>query len=363
MENNDLSQQDAEKLFKEVSSALVKGESVDTLMEAKGSTETPSPAEKQETPAAVEPEKTQETPKEEAKADEAAKPDAEKAAQEAPQPKKEEAEAPDFTWLDSLPDEVKSKVSKLKDELYETRNEAKLYRQQYRSNAGRISAYQRSIANLKTELANRPLAKDLPAAKLETDEDFKALAENDPKFAAFFQKSLEKAMESYGRATAESVDKRLNNVFGTMFDAQKQDYVMEQRHVLREMVPNLDDVVAAPEFQDWRKYQMDNGNDELLRKLHSDHASEVVEALQIYAIDLHNYNKSRAAQQKQTVPQAAAVDTKVADAIAESRERKTASAGAKVASSIASPQASMENTDPVALFNKFYKELHPSKPK
>ena len=360
MENNDLSQQDAEKLFKDVSSALVKGESVDTLMEAGVSKDSPPPAEKKETPAEVTPEKPQEPKPEEAKAEEAAKPDAQKAAQEAPQPK--EADTPDFTWLESLPDDVKSKVSKLKDELFETRNEAKLYRQQYRSNAGRISAYQRSIANLKTELANRPLAKDLPAAKLETDEDFKALAENDPKFAAFFQKSLEKAMDSYGKATAESVDKRLNNVFGTMFDAQKQDYVMEQRHVLREMVPNLDDVVAAPEFQDWRKYQMDNGNEELLRKLHSDHAAEVVEALQVYSIDLYNYNKARA--QKQPVTAAnGVVDTKIADQIAESRERKTASAGAKVSSSIASPQANPENFDPVALFNKFYKELHPSKPK
>lgn len=354
--NNGLSDKEASDLFQEVYDARVKGASLHKILEeptaavqAEAPVETTEVVPEPAVPEVVTPpepppvQATETTKVEEVKPEVVAEP--------VPEP-----QARDLSWIKDLPDDLKAKVVKLEEE-------RRLNSQQYRSNAGRISAYQRTIAQLKSELARVPLQTTIPAAKLETDEDFKTLAENDPKFAAYLKKTLERAMNQASQETAKAVDARLKATFEPMFQAQQDEYKQEQRAFLESEIPEVDKIVNSDSFQNWFKKEAEDGNSEVIRMLDSPHAHHVIKAMRLYDVETGSNSfatpyvpyaqvVAKPVAQVPVTPPVVSV-TEQANKIAAARAAKSGTAGG-IGAGAATPTGGDGSLDEDALFLSAY---------
>lgn len=357
--NNGLSEQEATNLFEETFNKLRKGESLNGVAPvAEVANPEPAPAAEPVAEAVVEPVPSEpvETPEvkppvveEPAKAQETPSPQ--------PEPEAKPAHVPDsrdLSWIKDLPDDLKAKVVKLEEE-------RRLSAQQYRSNAGRMSAYQRTIAELKTQLASVPLQATIPAAKLETDKDYETLAENDPKFATYLKKTIEQAMNQASLQTAKAVDARLRATLEPMWQAQQEEYKQAQKEFLESQIPDVDNVVTSDKFQNWFKRQVDTRNDEVIRMLDSPHAHHVIKALQLYDLDEQAGIFNRSVPQAEVpvqikppalVPAAAPQAVKIAQA----RAAKSGTAGG-ISAAAPTPLGGDGSFDEDAYFKSVYNKL------
>lgn len=207
--------------------------------------------------------------------------------------------ASDEDWKASLSDEVRAKVEQLEQQHKEAVAKADRAENQWRSNAQRMPAYQRTIANLTSKLADlEPLARKLPAASIDKDEDLKRIAEHDPELA----KTIGNFQQRREAELAKAFDSRVKEVVAPIATEIDQAYVMEQNSIVRDHISNLDQVLQDQWFQGWLNHQK-QVSPNVYRLFESPHAADALRLMEIYGSDVKRYHEARAASQPAPVAQ------------------------------------------------------------
>lgn len=302
MEN--LTAEQAEKLFEDSYKAIKGNETPPAAAEP---VEPEVPAE----PAPAEP--AVETPTEPVKEKEAAPAPAE--------PTKPEDKPTDdpYAWLKDVPEELRQKVM-------EQINTKLQLEHRVRSDDGRVKAHQEKVLKLQrqiAELQQRPTAtkQPAPAERQVTPEAWQQIVKSDPELAAAFEARVKQEVDSAVGSIRNELQEFKRTAVEPLYEHSSQQYVEEQKHTLRQMVPNYEQVVASPEYSDW----LTNYASEGIRRLAltSTDANDAVNVLRFYANDMIAMGKAPPPQQHAPV-QAATPVNDAADKIAAARTEKLA---------------------------------------
>lgn len=297
MENLPLDQ--AEELFKDAFKAIKDNE--------------PLPAaEAPEEPAAVEEEVPSEPADEPAPAEPVV---AEQPAQETPPV----VDSDPYAWLKDVPETLRQKVM-------EQINTKLQLEHRVRSDDGRVKAHQEKVLRLQrqiAELQQRPTAtkQPAPAERQVTPEAWQQIVNSDPELAAAFEARVKQEVDSAVGSIRNELQEFKRTAVEPLYEHSSQQYVEEQKHTLRQMVPNYEQVVASPEYSDW----LTNYASEGIRRLAltSTDANDAVNVLRFYANDMIAMGKAPPPQQHAPV-QAAPPVNDAADKIAAARTEKLA---------------------------------------
>ena len=325
MSNVPLSDEEANKLFSQVSQAMDKDDSdkLSTLI----SQETPEEEEQPEedTPA-DEPEENEE--EDTSTSDESQDEEDESAEEESADNKKKDEAEPYAALL--------AKIEALEKQQHTLSSQAG----RVSSIQRRLSQYDKQLADLKNATSSQTVAKVSP----EVDEALKDLDITDPVLAKTIREVMAKATAATAsQSTAQEIAR-----IEALRDADYDAYVEEQRSALLSKYPNAVEVFRSKGWADWKAKQPKH----VIDMATSDDAEAVSEALERYRADILREHPELAEQQPEKKE-----ETKVnerAQQIEEERKRKQSSTanldGGKP------PARSKEPTDPEALFNKLFKE-------
>lgn len=175
-------------------------------------------------------------------------------------------------------------VGTLRSELDAVKKDRDEWRHKFTSNAGRIAAYQKTIADLKNQITL--LQGDSRPDKAATKEDvkkpnrrehpaFEKLKNIDPDLAEVVDQllSAEKA------EVTEQVKGDLKNTHKVIADTQHRSFLEQEHAKLRSAVTNLDEVLSSKEFA---YFQENVASPQVKKLLESDFADDALVGLQIY---------------------------------------------------------------------------------
>ena len=326
MSNVPLSDEEANKLFSQVSQAMDKDDSdkLSTLI----SQETPEEEEQpEEDTSADEPEDKDET--DESVSDDEPEDEEDESADEKPADNKKKDEAEPYAAL-------LAKIEALEKQQHTLSSQAG----RVSSIQRRLSQYDKQLADLKNATSSQTVEKVNP----QIDEALKDLDITDPALAKTLRDMMGKALSGVASETTAQEIARIEALRNADYDA----YVEEQRNTLLSKYPNAVEVFRSKGWADWKAKQPKH----VIDMATSDDAEAVSEALERYRADILREHPELAEQQPEKKE-----ETKVnerAQQIEEERKRKQSSTanldGGKP------PARSKEPTDPEALFNKLFKE-------
>lgn len=321
-----------EQLFNEVSEALAKGESIDSLMNV---------------------EVTDTAPIEEPVPEEASE-DSEEVEDKTPEEDKKVADTkahdtvPDEDWEADLDPKVKDQVKKLKDELAQRDHKIK-------SELGRVPALQRQVEELKRSLSV-PRATPAPKPEAAADKTSAAKSKFDEKLARV--KEIDPDLADLLVSLKEDVEGPLRKEFSDgLTKAQAESQRKEEEAIfdreytkLVSLVPQAPQVFKHPLYKQWKSSQSEYVQ-QLAGSLYAD---DVVIALEQFAKYTQQYHpelagtSAPAATTEGTAPVADASATKVA----QDRARKlSAGAPSTTATAPKTGKGIPGEDDPEALFN------------
>ena len=324
MSNVPLSDEEANKLFSQVSQAMDKDDSdkLSTLI----SQETPEEEEQPEedTPA-DEPEENEE--EDTSTSDESQDEEDESAEEESADNKKKD---------DDPLAELRAQIEELKKQQHTAS-----------SQLGRVSSIQRRLSQYDKQLAdlkNATSSQNVEKVSPEVDEALKDLDITDPVLAKTIREVMAKATAaSASQSTAQEIAR-----IEALRDADYDAYVEEQRSVLLSKYPNAVEVFRSKGWADWKAKQPKH----VIDMATSDDAIAVSEALERYRTDVLREYPELAEKQEQKKEEPKVNER--AQQIEE--ERKRAQQKAANLDGGKPPARSKEPTDPEALFNKLFKE-------
>lgn len=223
-----------------------------------------------------------------------------------------------------------------------------------RSQAGRVPHVQRRIKELEQrleDLANKAASPaNHPSATIQPKvlEALKGIQETDPDLAAAIAKAVETATSA---VASESINREKEHLT-LLRDQERAAYQAEQLNVLLEMVPNAREVVASPQWSEWKNAQ----SEDVVRLAESDDASSVALAMKLYGEAMKaKYPQLAADPAKKPDGQPSDEDAAKAAKIEQERQARQ-----QKAASLQSPggqgKVSLPD-DPVALFNKFSEDI------
>lgn len=158
------------------------------------------------------------------------------------------------------------------------------WKHKFTSNAGRIAAYQKTIADLKNQLAltqgngrqEKPADKDgAPVTKKESP-TLKKLGEIDPTLAEFlkdYRAEIEEELKGEFEGGLKQTQKLVT-------DTKVNEFVFQEAQRLREAVTNLDEVIVSKEYSHFYNNVATPG---IRALLDSEFADDAVEGLKLYA--------------------------------------------------------------------------------
>ena len=326
MSNVPLTDEDANKLFSQLSQAMDKDDSeqLSTLL----SQETPEEEEQPEedTPA-DEPEDKDET--DESVSDDEPEDEEDESADEKTADNKKKDEAEPYAAL-------LAKIEALEKQQHTLSSQAG----RVSSIQRRLSQYDKQLADLKGTTSSRTVEKVNP----QIDEALKDLDITDPALANTLRDMMGKALSGVASETNAQEIARIEALRDADYDA----YVDEQRTTLLSKYPNAVDVFRSKGWADWKAKQPKH----VLDMATSDDAEAVSEALERYRADILREHPELAEQQPGQKGEPKVNER--AQQIEEERKAKQ-----KTAANLDSgkpPARSKDPTDPEALFNKLFKE-------
>lgn len=172
-------------------------------------------------------------------------------------------------------------------------DDAELHR--LRSDAGRVPFLQRQLAELQRELraqkartshepadspAGKPATTDLSQVVLdeETQKEIDELREVDPVLA--------RTMERIAKTAIFTANSRADHVVDTFTKAEQEQeehrFLMEQKSILAEKVPQHEQIFASPEWKQWKESLTPNHR----AMAESSYANEVEQAIYAFAADM-----------------------------------------------------------------------------
>lgn len=229
-----------------------------------------------------------------------------------------EGEQPDdpYAWVKDIPESVREKVISEINEKFQFKHQAD-------SNKGRLKAFQQKLLEAQHQLAvhgrSAPPAKEQPAPAdrrpPSTPEGWNELIKSDPELAKAIEARVSSEIESAVQSVKAEFQELKKTAIAPLYDHQTQQYVEQQRQELERMVPNVHQVIASPEYQEW----LSNTAPEGLRNmaLRSVNAADAIAVLKAYRDDMI----AQYGNPEQTSP-AAAPDTSKADKVAAERAAK-----------------------------------------
>lgn len=223
-----------------------------------------------------------------------------------------------YVWLKDVPETVRQKVM---DEI----NTKLQLEHRVRSDDGRVKAHQEKVLKLQRQLAEaqqRPTASKQPApAERQVPEAWQQIVKSDPELAAAFEARVKQEVDSAVGSIRNELQEFRRTAIEPLYEHTSQQYVEEQKQSLRQLVPNYEQVVASPEYNDW----INNYASEGIRRLAltSTDAQDAYNVLRYYANDMVAMGRAPAPQQPSPV-QATPPVTSDADKIAATRAEKLA---------------------------------------
>jgi hypothetical protein len=211
-------------------------------------------------------------------------------------------------------------VETLRAELAKVTQERDTFKHQFNSNAGRITAFQKTIADLRSRLAlleqTQPRkAADKPSVKTDIRKNpkFVQLAEADPALADIIGELLDET----GKGIREEYETGLQNTTQAVADVERERYIQGQFEIVKQTVPNVEEVVQSEEY----KYFFNNvATPRMKALLESEHAIDGLEGLRIYASWLDSVSPQNAPAAK--TPEAPPTQSDEARKLAEARDRR-----------------------------------------
>lgn len=334
----DLSREDAERLFNNVSKAVKDNdlEKLDTLYREP----TPDDTELEDDTA---PDVDDDTP-DDSQPDLDDQPDDEEGKETSP-PDEADEELPDEedkgTGVDKELAELKAQLESMKKE-----NHA------LKSQAGRVPHVQKRLRELDKKLEElksaSPSSQTSTKIKPKLDELLSDLKETDSVLA----ETIARAIEQATNGVDEELRAREIENLSFMREREAREYQAQEASRLLEMYPNAKEVFTSPHWAEWKEKQSEG----VLALATSSNADDVARAFKLYADDMvaqyPDLAKSTADTAKKTDdPEAAAKAKK----IEEERARKK-----QTAANIHSPSAQGKTAlpdDPEALFKKFSEQI------
>lgn len=344
----DLTQEDAQKFFNDVSKAM-KDDDSNKLSDLYKDEPAPEDTKQDEGVDDKQPD-PEEQPEEPSKEDEQPeKKDEEEDAE--PSPPKEADEPPKEKEL--TPEE--KKIAELEAQLSDMKKETHVLKSQ----AGRVPNVQRRINELTKKLDE--LTKASPSSQTSTkiepklDGILKELRETDSKLADTIAQAIKEATSTVDE------EQRAREIANLQFmrDQETASYLEHEKSRLLEMYPNAPDVFKSTHWAEWKANQSAG----IKALANSSSADEVAYAFKKYAEDMMAQYPDLAKKQETVVETPNSEATEKAKKIEEERARKKSTA-ANVSSPTAAGKQSVPD-DPEALFKKFSeqfaKERQPSK--
>lgn len=326
MSNVPLTDEEANKLFGQVSQAMDKDDSdkLSTLLS-------------QETP------EEEEQPEEDTPADEPEEKEEEEDTSDSDESKDEEDESAEEESADDKKkdDDPLAELRAQIEELKKQQHTASSQLGRVSSIQRRLSQYDKQLADLKSATSGQNVEKVSP----EIDEALKDLDVTDPALAKTIREVMAKATAaSASQSNAQEIAR-----IEALRDADYDAYVDEQRSALLSKYPNAVEVFKSKGWADWKAKQPKH----VIDMATSDDALAVGEALERYRTDILREHPELAEKQQEQKKEEPKVNER-AQQIEEERKRSQKQSanldGGKP------PARSKEPTDPEALFNKLFKE-------
>jgi len=320
MSNAPLSDTEAQKLFNSVSNNL---DNPEKLSEILGNTEVP-----EETPAPeVEEAKQEEVVEQEVE---------EKQEEQKTETQESEAQVPT----------AQSDTTLSKEELERLIQENKLLQHKHRSESNRTAALQRKLNDMEARLASlsttaaKP-SPTAPATEEGEDPDLEDLKKTDPALYRIIKKR-EEALKTQ----VESLKTTLTQELAPVKQAYAQQETDAEKARLRQLVPNITEVVQSDAFRTF----VESASDGVRGLVLSKRADDVVAGLQVYAQWLHSNGLVSQPAQKEEAP----TETPAASNLANERARKLQQA--VTVKSPAAPQKKELSAE--ELFEQSYNRFH-----
>ncbi len=235
------------------------------------------------------------------------------------------------------------------------------YKHRFDSNAGRISAFQRTIADLQSQnsllKAGQPPSKDagketkLPATR--ENPHFKQLQEADPHLAG----TLEGILEAERKSLIDFYEGRNKDTRDEILKAEEARYIASQQEIVRSQIPNIDEVVNSEPWKEW----LTSASQGVQRLAGSPHAADGLEAVGIYVNWLHRTKPElfkQPEEQKPTPPAPPAAPAERVQEVLDARNRRLKAT--EVGSAPApKPAAALDVNDPDALYKSIWEQVRP----
>lgn len=221
-----------------------------------------------------------------------------------------------------------------------------------KSQAGRVPHVQRRLKELeeRLEALNKPSPANHPSATIQPKvlEQLKGIREADPELADAVAKAIEEATSGFAAETVA----RQRELLELQRNQELASYQSEQVGLLLEMIPNAKEVVASPQWSEWKNAQ----SADIVRLAESDDAQSVALAMRLYGDAMRvKYPQLASPIQKTDSNKPSDEDAAKAAKIEQERIARQAAAS-KVNASNVTPQGGLPD-DPEALFNKYYADI------
>lgn len=340
--SNEMSESDAQKLFAQIAAADNDPLKLDELMKTPDEGGNPDP-----NPEVVDPP----TPPDANENPDGAKPEGGDDNKE----KEQEGQPPADNGQPEVPAAGGDGNNEEPDELAKLREQLdKLGKENHalKSQAGRVPHVQRRLKELeeRLEALNKPSPANHPSATIQPKvlEQLKGIRESDPELADAVAKAIELATSGIAAETVA----RQRELLELQRNQELESYQAEQIGLLLEMVPNAKEVVASPQWSEWKNAQ----SADIVRLAESDDAQSVALAMRLYG-DAMRVKYPQLAQPSQKTDSNKPSDEDAAKAAKIEQERiARQAAAAKVNPSNVSPQGGLPD-DPEALFKKYYADI------
>jgi hypothetical protein len=257
-------------------------------------------------------------------------------------------------WAKDLPKEVQEKV-------LDIANQAQYHQQRWRSDVGRQSALQSKLTEARRELASLKANRNTPqnpaataatgaTPPVQTTEEWKQIIEADPSLA----KAIESRIQAEVSQAKADLNRQIDANIDPLYQHTMQTFVEEQQRILRDAIPNVDEVLQSPVYKYWINNVAAPGIKQLAET--STDSSDAINVMRIYANDaqgVYEYmvrngmmhplpSQQQVQQQAQPAPQQVQSSAPtLADKVAKVREQKVHAAPVVPTAPVAAPTTSM----------------------
>lgn len=263
--------------------------------------------------------------------------------------------------LAAMDEDTRKDAEAMLEQLNQIGRERDDFKHRFDSNAGRISAFQRTIADLQSQnsllKAGQPPSKDagkeknLPATR--ENPHFKQLQEADPHLA----QTLEGILDAERKSLIDFYEGRNKDTRDEILKAEEARYIASQQEIVRSRIPNIHEVVNSEPYKEW--FQQAPQGVKMLAT--SPHAEDGFQAVDLYVNWLHRTKPELFQQPEPEKPATPTPPEAPADRVKEVQDARNRRLKATDVGSTPAPKpaAALDVNDPDALYRTLWDQMRP----